>query len=84
MIAEIVTAPNLKLWLGEALQTTVVQLEDLEMASAVDLLRIMDYPNDFVPISDGRNPIQLVKKSELAKRLAHSAIKEMLDRGSAS
>lgn len=84
-IAEIVTAPNLKLWLGEALQTTSVRLEDLEMASAVDLLRIMDYPNEFVPVSYGRSGgqdrIQLVNKVELATSLAQSAIKEMLDRG---
>ena len=80
-IAETVTAPNLRLWMGEALLTTSVQLEDFEMASAVDLLRIMDYPNDFVPVSVGRKGIQLVNKIELATGLARSAIKEMLDRG---
>jgi len=79
-IAETVTAPNLRLWFGEALLTTSVQLDDLKMASAVDLLRIMDYPNDFVPVSDGQDLLQLVNKAELANKLAHSSIKEMLDR----
>ena len=45
-----VSVPNLRLWFGEAFQETLVSIEDLTSASAIDLLRILDYPNEFVPV----------------------------------
>lgn len=83
-IALTVNRPNLRLWLGESLLETPVAVDDLEAASAIDLLRILDYPNDFVPVTSRRAPgeqaVQLVNKRELTDRLARNTIVEMLDR----
>ncbi|HEY6548683.1 MAG TPA: DUF4062 domain-containing protein, partial [Vicinamibacteria bacterium] len=45
-----VTPQNLRLWLGEAFLETPVRVEGIETTTAIDLLRILDYPNDFVPV----------------------------------
>ncbi len=83
-IAVTVNAPNLRLWLGDSLLETPVRIDDLEAASAIDLLRILDYPNDFVPVvsqkAGAEHPVQLVNKKELTDRLARNTIVEMLDR----
>ena len=72
------------MWLGESLIETPVRVEDIESASAVDLLRILDFPNDFVPVSSSKaakhESLQLVNKRELTERLARNTIVEMLDR----
>jgi hypothetical protein len=49
------------------------------------LLRILDFPNPYVPVLDlkpGRRaaPIHLVDKRALTDRLARNAVQEMLDR----
>jgi hypothetical protein len=83
-IALTVNAPNLRLWFGESLFETPVRIDDVESASPVDLLRILDYPNDFVPVvtlrASAGHPVQLVNKRDLTERLARNAIVEMLDR----
>jgi hypothetical protein len=83
-IALTVNAPNLRLWFGDALLETPLHIDDLESATAVDLLRILDYPNDFVPVVSERvsteYSVQLVNKKELTERLARNTIVEMLDR----
>lgn len=83
-VAEPVTAPNLRLWFGEALQESPVLVQDLESASSVDLLRILDYPNDFVPVQETHVPerldVRLVDKRELASHVARTSVAEMLDR----
>jgi hypothetical protein len=83
-IALTVNDPNLRLWFGESLFETPVRIDDVESASPVDLLRILDYPNDFVPVvtlrASAGHPVQLVNKRDLTERLARNAIVEMLDR----
>lgn len=84
MIQQVVNAPNLRLWLGDSLIETPVRVEDIKSASAIDLLRILDYPNDFVPVVSSkpsrRQKLQLVDKRQLSGRLARESIIEMLDR----
>lgn len=83
-IALPVNTPNLRLWFGESLYETPVRIDDVEAASPIDLLRLLDYPNDFVPVVSLRasagHPIQLLNKKDLTERLARNAIVEMLDR----
>lgn len=82
--AHTVTAPNLRLWFGEAFLETPVQMQDLQSASGVDLLRIFDYPNDFVPIQETRSPqqneVRLIDKRQLTSVVARRTVAEMLDR----
>ncbi|MCP3869495.1 MAG: DUF4062 domain-containing protein [Gammaproteobacteria bacterium] len=83
-IAQNVTVPNLRLWLGEAFVETPITLEDVDALSPIDIMRIMDYPNDFVPVvsraNDSLPPVHLVNKRDLSDRLARNSVAEMLDR----
>jgi len=83
-IARNVTVPNLRLWLGEAFIITPIFLEDVNALTPIDIMRIMDYPSDFVPVvkrvSDPLRPVDLVDKRSLSDRLARNAVSEMLDR----
>ena len=83
-VAEQVTTPNLRLWFGEALQESPVAITDLDSASAVDLLRILDYPNDFVPVQESTaepaGGVRLIDKRRLQAQMARSAVVEMLER----
>lgn len=59
-------------------------------ASAVDLLRLLDFPNDFVPVLTRHVPdvagataterVDVVDKAALNARLARSYLVELLDR----
>jgi len=83
-VAQNVTVPNLRLWLGEAFVETPIVLEDVDALSPIDIMRIMDYPNDFVPVvnkvNDLLRPVHLVNKRDLSERLARNSVAEMLDR----
>jgi hypothetical protein len=83
-IAQNVTVPNLRLWLGESFVEIPIVLEDVDALSPIDIMRIIDYPNNFVPIvnkvSDPLRPVHLVNKRDLSDRLARSSVAEMLDR----
>jgi hypothetical protein len=69
--------------------TQPLEIGDLRRASAVDILRLLDYPNDFVPVltrPDGTDVLTssrlvgLVDKTALNARLARSYLVELLDR----
>lgn len=67
-----------------------VHIADLERASVVDLLRLLDYPNDYVPVLTRQVPVignipapelvDVVDKSALNARLARSYLVELMDR----
>jgi hypothetical protein len=64
-----VTPQNLRLWLGEAFLETPVAVDEIETTTAIDLLRILDYPNDFVPVianrvAENRRPGSLPHRAE--------------------
>ena len=69
--------------------TQPLEIGDLRRASAVDILRLLDYPNDFVPVltrpggDDAHTTsrlVGLVDKTALNARLARSYLVELLDR----
>jgi hypothetical protein len=78
-------------WFGDALLQQPVHITDLQRASVVDLLRLLDYPNDYVPVLTRHDPapdenqpaagrVDLVDKGALNARLARTYIVELLDR----
>lgn len=87
-----VDAPRLKDWFADALVQAPLRIAGFESASPLTLLRIIDYPNDFVPVLDERAPrvldengqereaIRVVNKKDLSERLAHQSVTEILDR----
>jgi len=44
------TPELLRRWFSEAMFQQPIHITDLERASVVDLLRLLDYPNDYVPV----------------------------------
>ena len=83
------TAEILRRWFGDAMLQQPLPITDLQRASVVDLLRLLDYPNDFVPVLTRHAPaegqsaterVDLVDKAALNARLARSYLVELLDR----
>ena len=81
----------LRRWFGDALLQQPVRIADLAQASVVDLLRMLDYPSDFVPVVSTRpppagadpvkvDPIKVVDKTALNAQLAHTYVLELMDR----
>lgn len=91
----VLTADLLRRWFGDAMLQQPVYVPDLARASVIDLLRILDYPSEFVPVVSRRaaskapavvgvdlpgDPIQVVDKSALNAQLAQSYVIELMDR----
>jgi Domain of unknown function (DUF4062) len=84
------TAEVLRRWFGDAMLQQPVHIADLQRASVVDLLRLLDYPNDYVPVLTRHTPdtddqpaterVDVVDKGALNARLARSYLVELLDR----
>jgi hypothetical protein len=84
------TPELLRRWFGEAMLQQAVHITDLERASVVDLLRLLDYPNDYVPVITRRAPataalpvseqVDVLDKNALNARLARSYLVELMDR----
>jgi len=89
----VLTADLLRHWFGDAMLQQPVHVPDLARATVIDLLRILDYPSEFVPVvsrprtgpvavgvEPPRDPIQVVDKSALNAQLAQSYVTELMDR----
>jgi hypothetical protein len=84
------TAEVLRRWFGDAMLQQPMHIADLQRASVVDLLRLLDYPNDYVPVLTRHPPategqpaterVDVVDKGALNARLARSYLVELLDR----
>jgi hypothetical protein len=84
------TPALLRRWFKDAMLQQPVHIADLERASVVDLLRLLDYPNDYVPVrtrktSVDRSPsplevVDVMDKNALNARLARSYLEELMDR----
>jgi hypothetical protein len=90
----VLTEGVLCLWFGDAL-LQAVNVRALALATVIDLLRILDYPGEFVlvvprrqlPAVPGDVPaeappdlIQVVDKSALNSHLSQSYVTELMDR----
>ncbi|MDH4155047.1 MAG: DUF4062 domain-containing protein [Nitrospira sp.] len=91
----ILTADLLRRWFGDAMLQQPVRVLDLSRATVVELLRILDYPSEYVPVVSrlqaqpvscsawnmpSPEPIQVVDKSALNSKLAQSYVSELMDR----
>jgi hypothetical protein len=84
------TAELLRRWFGDAMLQQPLHITDLQRASVVDLLRLLDYPNDYVPVLTRHAPategqaaterVDVIDKGLLNARLARSYLVELLDR----
>ena len=84
------TPEVLRRWFADAMLQQPLRITDLQRASVVDLLRLLDYPNDYVPVltrkSSGRDDspaseiINVMDKKALNARLARSYLVELMDR----
>jgi hypothetical protein len=84
------TAELLRRWFGDAMLQQAVHIADLRRASVVDLLRLLDYPNAYVPVltrhesptqgQPATNRVDVVDKGTLNARLARNYLIELLDR----
>jgi uncharacterized protein DUF4062 len=84
------TPELLRRWFGDAMLQQPVHIADLQRSSVVDLLRVLDYPNDFVPVLTRHTPIgdtaavservDVMDKRALNARLARSYLVELMDR----
>jgi uncharacterized protein DUF4062 len=78
----------LRRWFGEAMLCEPIRIADLQRSSVVDLLRLLDYPSDFVPVVTQRQPgggsvsecVNVMDKTALNARLAKSYLVELMDR----
>ena len=84
------TPELLRRWFGDAMLEQPLHITDMQRASAVDLLRILDYPNDYVPVitredstvenQPATERVNVVDKGALNARLARTYLIELLDR----
>ncbi len=90
-VAKVVLTPEvLRRWFGEAMLQQAVHIADLQRASVVDLLRLLDYPNNFIPVLTRHAPatqggaaweaVDVMDKAALNARLARSYLVELMDR----
>jgi Domain of unknown function (DUF4062) len=91
LAARVVLTPEvLRRWFADAMLQQPVRIADLQRASVVDLLRLLDYPNDYVPVLTRRSPtlhdspaseiVNVMDKKALNARLARSYLVELMDR----
>lgn len=91
----VLTRDLLRCLFGDTMLQQPVYVSDLARATVIDLLRILDYPSEFVPVvsrraasttrataatEPPRDPIQVVDKSTLNAQLAQSYVTELMDR----
>ncbi len=83
------SAELLQRWFGGSLLSSAVPIADLNRASVVDLLLLVSYPCELVPVATSPEPssgqgrrsvIDVVDKPSLNKRLALSYLQELKER----
>jgi hypothetical protein len=92
--AKVALTPELlRRWFGDSMLQEPVLIADLQKASVVDLLRLLDYPNDYVPVltryfqptaagpqQQAFERVDVLDKTALNARLARSYLVELMDR----
>jgi hypothetical protein len=82
-----VTRANLMRWFGDAMITSPIEVHDVARASVLDMIRVLDFPADFVPVLSGKDgdaptlavPVHVIDKPALSQRLARSYVRDLLD-----
>jgi len=83
-----ITESNLARWFDESMITTPINVDNIQRASPLDLIRLFDYPSDFVPVVVGADddspeqvrPVHVIDKPALSVQLARSYVSDLLDK----
>lgn len=82
-----VTRAALTRWLADGFWTGAVRVVDPDQTTVLDLLRVLDYPNQYVPVvaepvapgrSTTKTPIRVINKATLNAQLAKNYIDDTL------
>jgi hypothetical protein len=84
-----VTKAGLVRWLGDGMLKGAVRVVDPDQTTVLDLLRVIDYPNDYVPVvaetaaskaipASGRAQLRVINKAMLNAQLAKNYIDDIL------
>jgi hypothetical protein len=81
-----VTRANLVRWFKESIITSPIRVDNIEKASPVDLIRLFDYPGDFVPVIVGQGTDAseqsrslVIDKPALSLQLARAYVTDLFD-----
>jgi hypothetical protein len=81
-----VTRANLVRWFQDSIITSPIRVGNIERASPLDLIRLFDYPGDFVPIIVGQGDdsteqsrSHVIDKPALSLQLARAYVTDLLD-----
>jgi hypothetical protein len=83
-----VTRANLIRWFQESIITSPIRVGNIERPSPLDLIRLFDYPGDFVPVivGQGDDPTEqspshvIIDKPALSLQLARAYVTDLLDK----
>jgi hypothetical protein len=81
-----VTRANLLRWFEDSIITSPIRVDNIERASPLDLIRLFDYPGDFVPVIVGRGDeateqsrSHVIDKPALSLQLARAYVTDLLE-----
>jgi hypothetical protein len=81
-----VTGDNLIRWFQDSIITSPIRIDSIERASPVDLIRLFDYPGDFVPVIVGQGKesteqsrSHVIDKPALSLQLARAYVTDLLE-----
>ena len=81
-----VTRANLVRWFQESIITSPIRVDNIERASPLDLIRLFDYPGDFVPVIVGQGKdsteqsrSHVIDKPALSLQLARAYVTDLLE-----
>jgi hypothetical protein len=81
-----VTRANLLRWFEDSVITNPIRIDSIERASPLDLIRLFDYPGDYVPVIVGQGDeaseqtrSHVIDKPALSLQLARAYVTDLLD-----
>lgn len=81
-----VTRANLLRWFQDSIITSPIRVDNIQRASPLDLIRLFDYPGDFVPVIVGRGDdsteqsrSHVIDKPALSLQLARAYVTDLLE-----
>jgi hypothetical protein len=81
-----VTPANLVRWFEDSIVTSPIRVDNIERASPLDLIRLFDYPGDFVPVIVGQGDqaseqsrSHVIDKPALSLQLARAYVTDLLE-----
>ena len=79
-----VTRAALTRWLGDGMLTAPLRVDDPDQTTVLDLLRVLDYPNDFVPVvgvgerSEPTPSLRIINRGKLDSQLAKTYVDDLM------